>query len=128
MFDDSLTRSPNTDTVAVGDPMTGEIGHAGDLDWFAVTLEAGKTYHIHLNGASGGIATPRPSNLLFINGHPGSSGLVKHHRRTTPAIKTGAASVTVRLGAATEADLELRNVPNCRTAAKSPSTWKMTRS
>lgn len=34
---------------------------------------------------------------------------------TDPAIKTGAASVTVRLGAATEADLELRNVPNLGT-------------
>ena len=57
MFDDSLTRSPNTDTVAVGDPVTGEIGHAGDLDWFAVTLEAGKTYRIDLNGASSGAGT-----------------------------------------------------------------------
>lgn len=87
MFDDSLTRSPNTDTVAVGDPMTGEIGHAGDLDWFAVTLEAGKTYQIHLNGASGGIATPRPSNLLFINGHPGSSGVIRFSQ-TSPSHHT----------------------------------------
>ena len=38
-------------TVAVGGSVTGEIGAPGDHDWFAVTLEAGKTYRIDVRGA-----------------------------------------------------------------------------
>ena len=39
-------------TVAVGGTATGEIESAGDRDWFAVTLEAGKTYQFDLEGYS----------------------------------------------------------------------------
>ena len=37
-------------TVAVGGSVTGEIERTNDRDWFAVTLEAGKTYLIDLKG------------------------------------------------------------------------------
>ena len=46
-----------TGTVAVGGSATGEIDYAGDQDWFAVTLEAGKTYRIDLKGLSTGDGT-----------------------------------------------------------------------
>ena len=36
--------------VAVGDTATGNIGSNGDRDWFAVELEAGRTYVIDLRG------------------------------------------------------------------------------
>ena len=36
--------------MAVGGTATGEIEFTGDRDWFAVTLEAGKTYQINLAG------------------------------------------------------------------------------
>ena len=47
--------SANTSTsgrVVVGDTATGRIGSSGDRDWFAVELEAGKTYQI--DAISGG--------------------------------------------------------------------------
>ena len=39
-----------TATVAVGGSATGEIEQPNDRDWFAVTLEAGKTYRFDLEG------------------------------------------------------------------------------
>ena len=39
-------------TVEVGGSVTGEIDHGGDLDWFAVTLEAGRTYRFGLEGSA----------------------------------------------------------------------------
>ena len=50
-----------TATVAVGSHATGEIQAPGDEDWFRVTLEAGKTYRIDLEGerdATGPCSTP----------------------------------------------------------------------
>ena len=38
-------------TVAVDGSVSSEIEHPGDQDWFAVTLEAGKTYRIDLEGS-----------------------------------------------------------------------------
>ena len=52
--------SANTSTdgrVAVGGSATGEIEDANDRDWFAVTLEAGKTYRIDLKGLPTGDGT-----------------------------------------------------------------------
>ena len=46
-----------TGRVAVGSFVTGEIGTARDQDWFAVELEAGKTYRIDLKGADSGSGT-----------------------------------------------------------------------
>ena len=43
--------------VALGHSARGEIGHEGDDDWFAVTLEAGRTYRIDLQGGSSGAGT-----------------------------------------------------------------------
>ena len=53
--------SADTDTngeVTVGGTATGEIEFAGDVDWFAVTLEAGKTYRFDLEGAWGILSSP----------------------------------------------------------------------
>ena len=50
--DDFAADAGTTGTVAVGGTATGEIEQAGDVDWFAVVLEAGKTYMIGLKGAS----------------------------------------------------------------------------
>ena len=43
--------------VAVGGSATGEIETGGDRDWFAVTLEAGSTYRIDLEGSWTGNGT-----------------------------------------------------------------------
>ena len=51
--DDAQTAGTDTaGTVAVGGSVTGEIGHGGDSDWFAVTLEAGRTYRFSLEGSA----------------------------------------------------------------------------
>ena len=57
--DDFPADSTTTGTVAVGGQATGDIEEAGDTDWFAVTLEAGKTYRIDLEGKDGGAGTLR---------------------------------------------------------------------
>ena len=48
--DDFAATTETTGTVAVGGSATGEVEFEGDRDWFAVTLEAGKTYRIDLEG------------------------------------------------------------------------------
>lgn len=50
MSDDYTSDRHTTGTVAVGGWATGEIESSGDRDWFAVTLEAGKTYRIDMKG------------------------------------------------------------------------------
>ena len=61
LVDDFSASVATTGTVAVGGSATGEIGPAvgsqGDHDWFAVTLEAGKTYRIDVKGADTGDGT-----------------------------------------------------------------------
>ena len=50
----------NTSTagrVAAGDSVTGDIGSGGDRDWFAVELEAGRTYRFDLMGSPTGDGT-----------------------------------------------------------------------
>ena len=50
---DDYTAGPaTTGTVAVGGSATGSIEPSGDEDWFAVALEAGKTYRFDLKGSS----------------------------------------------------------------------------
>ncbi len=66
MSDSETSTTLTTGTVAVGGSTTGEIGHAGDDDWFAVTLEAGKTYRIDLKGASSNSGTLRDPHLAGI--------------------------------------------------------------
>ena len=46
-----------TGRVEVGGSVTGNRGSIGDTDWFAVVLEAGKTYQIDLTGEYGGGGT-----------------------------------------------------------------------
>ena len=49
--DDHPGGTGTTGTVSVGGSATGEIERSGDRDWFAVTLEAGKSYRIDLEGS-----------------------------------------------------------------------------
>ena len=51
--DDYAPGAVNSGTVAVGGSATGTINHRGDRDWFAVELEAGRTYQIDLEGSGG---------------------------------------------------------------------------
>ena len=46
-----------TGAVTVGGEVSGKIGAADDHDWFAVTLEADKTYRIDLEGSPTGAGT-----------------------------------------------------------------------
>ena len=53
-IDDFRDDTDTTGTVEVGGSVTGEIEAQGDQDWFAVTLEAGKTYQIDMEGSPTG--------------------------------------------------------------------------
>ena len=56
--EDDFTAGTDTEgSVAVDGSATGEIDYAGDRDWFAVTLEAGKIYRFDLEGSSTGAGT-----------------------------------------------------------------------
>ena len=55
--DDFAAGTGTTGTVAVGESTTGDIETPHDRDWFAVTLEAGKTYRIDLEGSRTGDGT-----------------------------------------------------------------------
>ena len=55
--DDFAAGTGTTGAVAVGGTATGEIEQTGDSDWFAVTLEAGKTYRVDLKGKDTGDGT-----------------------------------------------------------------------
>ena len=55
--DDFAAGTDTTGTVAVGGSATGEIEFGRDRDWFAVTLEAGKTYRFDLEGSRTGAGT-----------------------------------------------------------------------
>ena len=60
-----------TGTVAVGGSTTGDIDYVGDRDWFAVTLQAGKTYRIDLEGSETGAGTLRDPYLRGIHNAEG---------------------------------------------------------
>ena len=71
--DDDLTAGTDTaGTVAVGGSATGEIGLEGDRDWFAVTLEAGKTYRIDLEGSPTSAGTLSDPYLLGLHDAAGT--------------------------------------------------------
>ena len=60
-IDDFADDTDTTGTVEVGGSVTGEIEAQGDHDWFAVTLEADKTYQIDMEGSptdAGTLANP----------------------------------------------------------------------
>ena len=50
-FDDFPEDVSTTGTVRVNGTATGQIDDAGDRDWFAVELEAGRTFRIEVRGA-----------------------------------------------------------------------------
>ena len=52
--DDYLADTDTTGAVAVGGSVRAEIELVSDIDWFAVTLEAGKTYQFDLEGLHSG--------------------------------------------------------------------------
>ena len=64
--DDFTGDTGTAGSVAVGGSATGEIELRDDRDWFAVELEAGKTYRIDLKGASTGDGTLAHPNLFGI--------------------------------------------------------------
>ena len=55
--DDFSAGTGTSGAVAVGGSATGEIDFYSDRDWFAVTLEAGATYRIDLEGSQTGRGT-----------------------------------------------------------------------
>ena len=61
--DDYAVWTGTTGTVAVGGSARGEVDYEGDRDWFAVTLEAGTTYRIDLEGSATGAGTARDPEL-----------------------------------------------------------------
>ncbi|UWR12389.1 DUF4214 domain-containing protein [Sulfitobacter mediterraneus] len=50
MPDDFDASIETTGSVAIGDAITGEIETIGDQDWFAVSMLAGQTYEIRIDG------------------------------------------------------------------------------
>ena len=62
MSDDYAATTQTTGAVAVGGSATGEIETAGDHDWFAVTLEAGKTYLRGIHDANGNFLSGTTDN------------------------------------------------------------------
>ena len=64
--DEYTADTETTGTVAVGDSVTGTLGHETDRDWIAVTLEAGKLYQIDLKGRGSGEGTLQDPNLRGI--------------------------------------------------------------
>ena len=87
-----------TGVVAVGSVATGNIGGGGDTDWFAVTLEAGKTYRIDLKGSITGHGTLSDPYLRGIHDAGGTliggtadddGGIGLNSRRTFTPSETG---------------------------------------
>ena len=64
--DDHPASTSTTGTVAVGGSATGELEFGGDRDWFAVTLEANKTYRIDLEGTPTNAGTLRYTHLYGV--------------------------------------------------------------
>ena len=56
--DYDATTTGTTGTLAIDGSATGDIGHPGDRDWFAVTLEANAIYQFDLKGGPTGDGLP----------------------------------------------------------------------
>ena len=63
-FPDNVTTGGQ---IAVGDSVTGRIDRLDERDWFAVTLEAGKSYRVDLEGAPTGAGTLKEPVLYEIH-------------------------------------------------------------
>ena len=70
--DTDFPTTTTTGEVDVGGSVTGNIASSTDLDWFAVVLEAGKTYQIDLKGENGGGGTLEDSLLGNIRDSSGT--------------------------------------------------------
>ena len=70
MSDDYASSTSTTGSVAVGGSATGEIETSGDRDWFAVTLEAGRTYRIDLEGLDTGSSSEGTNRILWVDSNP----------------------------------------------------------
>lgn len=58
-------------TLRAGDSATGAIETRGDIDWFKVNLQAGKTYRIDLEGAASRSGTLIDPELLGVHDYRG---------------------------------------------------------
>ncbi len=72
IVDDFTAGTDTTGSVAVGGSATGEIEFRTDRDWFAVTLEAGKSYRFDLKGKGTGDGTLVDPYLRGIHDAEGS--------------------------------------------------------
>ena len=69
--DDYSDSATDAGSVAAGGSATGSLETVGDEDWFAVTLEAGETYRISLEGSptsKGTLSDPRIAGIRDANG------------------------------------------------------------
>ena len=65
-----------TGTIAVGDSVQSQVDFAFDRDWFAVTLEAGKTYRFDITDSENGGGTLLDPYLYGI--HDAAGNLIDH--------------------------------------------------
>lgn len=74
--DYGATTTGTTGTLSVDGSATGDVGHPGDRDWFAVSLEAGTIYQFDLKGGPTGDGLPGFGTLgdPYLHGIHNSSG------------------------------------------------------
>ena len=70
--DDYSDAAAEAGSVAVGSSATGTLETVGDRDWFAVTLEAGETYRISLEGSPTGKGTLSDPRLAGVHDADGN--------------------------------------------------------
>ena len=81
VVDDYASGIGTTGTLAVGDSTTGAIDHMDDRDWFAVTLQAGKSYRFDLEGLradAGTLDTPKIHGIFDSHGNEIDGARVTH--------------------------------------------------
>ena len=71
MPDDYPPDRSTTGVVRVGDSATGALETRGDIDWFRVRLQPGKTYRIDLEGAATRAGTLTDPELLGVHDYRG---------------------------------------------------------
>ena len=79
--DDYASGIGTTGTLAVGDSTTGAIDYMDDRDWFAVTLQAGKSYRFDLEGYrsdAGTLDTPKIHGIFDSHGNEIDGARVTH--------------------------------------------------
>ena len=70
--DDFSADTATAGKIAVGGAATGVIESPGDVDWFAITLEKGKTYWFNLKGSHSGDGTLKNPHLRGIHDAKGN--------------------------------------------------------